>query len=140
MVAGLVSLGASPASAGDEDNTNGVTYWQNLYSTTCVKYEAGATSTYGAVTDPNNVTLNGSATWQYLIVKGGSVDYGEGMGNAVYPLPKAGTSYPAPLTKSGQQAGVSHWILCGEMTRDAKASADPTPATCQGGRRGYVCD
>jgi hypothetical protein len=131
MVAGLVSLGAGPASAGNDGNTNGIGYWADTYGTTCIKYEAGVASTYGAVTDEDNVTLNSSATWQYLIVKGAAVDSGDGMGNAIYTLPKAGTPYPAPLTKSGQQAGVSHWILCGEMTRDASASATPTPATCQ---------
>ncbi|GAB3040109.1 hypothetical protein GCM10027052_21070 [Parafrigoribacterium mesophilum] len=130
MVVGLVSLGAGPANAGIEDNTNGVTYWQTLYNTSCIKYDVSDNSNYGAVTnDQKAVTLNTSATWQYLIVNAGSNDH-------VVTAPEANTPYYPPLNQGNQKPIISHWIICGMTptptpTADSRASAQPLPATCE---------
>ena len=114
LVAGFVSLGAGSSSAtAPVDNTNEITYWETQYpsGTTCFKDTDAAP--YGAVTDSGmTVTLAGSYDWVALIVKGGAVDYGDGPGNKVYSSPSSGTPYSPPLNNGGQQAAVSHWIVC----------------------------
>ena len=134
LVAGFVSLGSLPANAGNESNQNEVVYWQNLYgaaTTTCAKDQFGSITT-----DANNhsgVTLTAAHTWLALIVNSGSVDTGNGPGNAVYFNPSAGTHYLPPLNNGGQQGAVSHWIVCWTTPttpEDASASATPTAATC----------
>jgi len=102
------------------DNTNNPAYWEALYTShqaSC--YTHTGNSDHGVLTgDGNGVILNTfnqswpGDHWEVLIVKGGSVDYGDGPGNKVYPHPSAGTAYYAPLNNGGQQAAVSHWIVC----------------------------
>ncbi|HEY9499091.1 MAG TPA: hypothetical protein VIQ78_08725, partial [Terrimesophilobacter sp.] len=111
LVAGFVSLGAGPASADPPvDNTNGTSYWEAVYPGSDCYKDNGS---YGAVTDSGmTVTLTGSYDWVALIVKGGAVDNGDGPGNKVYNNPSSGTPYSPPLNTGGQQAAVSHWIVC----------------------------
>ena len=128
LVAGVFTMGAGTASATD---SNHVDYWQALYpnAVSCYKYD-GNGGAYGTVTNGGDaVTLNPfqqawpGNRWEVLIVKGGSVDTGNGPGNAVYPLPIAGTPYFAPLNHGGQQAGVSHWIVCtGQTSQQPKVA------------------
>ena len=135
LVAGFVSLGALPANAGNENNQNEIVYWQNLYgaaTTTCAKDQFGSITTDSS--GHSGVTLTGAHTWLSLIVNSGSVDYGQGPGNKVYPNPVAGTHYLPPLNNGGQQGAVSHWIVCWTTPttpQDASASATPTDATCE---------
>ena len=117
LVAGFVSLGALPANAGNENNTNETTYWENQYpGSTCYKDNA----TYGSVTTDSSgiegVTLTGAYQWVALIVNGGGG--GVNQGDAIYPSPASGTQYNPPLTTgpSPQHPAVSHWIVCIDTT------------------------
>ncbi|MBB5633192.1 hypothetical protein BKA04_001415 [Cryobacterium mesophilum] len=107
LVAGFVSLGASPANADNDSNSNEVTYWQNQYpGSTCYKFNLDDSSPYGAVTnDQKAVTLSGSSTWVALIVNGGS-------GDTVIAPPESGVAYYPPLNNGGQPPTISHWIVC----------------------------
>lgn len=134
LIAGMFTLGAGAANATE---SNQVGYWQALYpnAVSCYKYDNDG-GVHGIVTNGGDaVTLNPfqqswpGDRWEVLIVNGGSVDTGNGPGNAVYPLPTAGTPYFAPQNAGDQQAGVSHWIVCkGEtpVQNDATASAPTT--------------
>lgn len=113
------------------DNTNSPAYWEDLYGdhqASCYKYEAD--SQYGSVTNGGKaVTLStfdqswAGDHWEVLIVKGGSVDNGDGPGNVVYEHPSAGVAYFAPLNAGERQSDVSHWIVCGGTT---PAPEEPT--------------
>ncbi len=139
----LVALGfvalANPASATvkpDETNYNSTTYWEGVYpGTTCTKVDDDwPFSPYGSVTDRNKaVTLKAKASGATaLIVKGGSVDNGSGPGNVVYSNPVAGRPYFAPLNKGGQQADVSHWIICMPNTPSFDPNWQYPAPTCDG--------
>ena len=108
-VAVVSMLVASPtALAKNDDNTNEVTYWQNLYGNGTVCYKDDTTKgSEGA----SSVTLN-DGHWSHLIVKGGAEDTGSGPGNVVYDNPKAGVAYSTPKNHGGNIAGLSHWIVC----------------------------
>lgn len=118
-VAALTLVGIAPAGATPADNTNSPEYWQIKVSNdlggapvTCWKDQKGSVTA-----DGKNVVLNafdgsGSDTgYVALIVKGGS-EGEDGAGNKVYMFPNAGTAYGTPLNGGGQQAGVSHYIVC----------------------------
>ncbi len=142
LIAGLFSTGAGAAIAGGgSDNTNSADYWQAQYpnAVSCYKYDSNG-GAHGTVTNGGNaVTLNAfqqawpGDRWEVLIVKGGSVDTGSGPGNVVYNLPSAGVAYFAPTNAGGQQAAVSHWIVCKGQTpvqNDASAAISFTAPTC----------
>lgn len=98
LFAGAVILLPSTVSATE---SNQASYWETE-TTTCVKYEGSQDGT-GSVTLTESVAL--------LIVKGGSVDTGNGPGNAVYVNPGPG-SYSTPVNNGGNIPTVSHWIVC----------------------------
>jgi hypothetical protein len=109
-VAMVALLFTSPtALATNEDNTNNTTYWET--------YFGGGTVCY--IDDSSKGTVNGTTVtlkdggWDYLIVKGGSEDTGDGPGNKVYSNPAKDTPYSAPKNNGGQTSDVSHWIVCG---------------------------
>lgn len=103
-----------PVENGQPDPTNSEEYWEQLLGQECYKFEAGESSPYGALTDDGNGVILNENNYPLvtLIVKGGSVDNGDGPGNVVYYGAEAGVVYDAPLNNGGQQAGVSHWIVC----------------------------
>lgn len=114
FVAGATAAGATDVPS-EQDKTNGVTYWEDLYGPGVTCYKDDATLGY---VDGYDVILN-DAGWTVLIVKGGSVDYGDGPGNMVYEEPGANTTgYIPPDNGGDQQAGVSHWIVCGPTPTD----------------------
>ncbi|HEX7834054.1 MAG TPA: hypothetical protein VF479_01140 [Pseudolysinimonas sp.] len=112
------------------DNTNEVTYWENLYpGTTCYKDD----TTYGSVTGDGLGVVLLPGTYAVLIVKSGAEDNGDGPGNAVFENPTPGTTYYGPLNNGGQQGAVSHWIVCitdGEVGSEVTPAAEGSPQTC----------
>lgn len=121
---------ALPASA--TPGPNSPEYWKSQYpnAVECYKYDPPSTpNSHGALADDGKaVVLNTfdqswpGDRWEVLIVKSGS-EGGDGAGNAVYPLPTAGTLYYGPLNGGGQQGAVSHWIVC-------KGETPPPPDVC----------
>jgi hypothetical protein len=143
IAAGLVAapfVGMTAANAeGPADNTNNTEYWEGLYTehqADCYKDSHGSITNDGdAVTLPAfNQDWPGDH-WEVLIVKGGSVDNGDGPGNKVYNHPEAGVPYFAPLNDGGQQADVSHWIVCKGTTPEQEPDPEAVPAqpTAQAG-------
>lgn len=117
----FIGAGTATSVTAEGDNTNSEQYWedQTEHPSTCYKHGATGVNDHGGVyTDGNGKTYVKLKTfnpawiegghWELLVVKGGGVDGG----NAVYHHPSAGVSYYAPLNSGGQQANVSHWIVC----------------------------
>ncbi|WP_137845651.1 hypothetical protein [Microbacterium sp. 2FI] len=96
---------------------NGEKYWQDRYAEFDAEcYSHNGDSEHGKITDGGyTVTLNAfddawhGNGWVVLVVKGGTSNY-------VTEQPVAGVAYASPLNNGGQQAKVSHWIVCkGEL-------------------------
>lgn len=68
----------------------------------------------GVKIEPGGMEWVADADYDLVVVKGGSVDYGDGPGNLVYYNVQAGDVLIAPLNAGGQQAAISHIILCGQ--------------------------
>ncbi len=112
---------ASVASA-NPDNPNDPEYWEARYpnAIACYYHDGAQLNTqHGRITnDGQAVTLKPfREAWpgdhyEVLVVKSGSVDVGNGPGNAVYPHPSVGVPYFGPLNAGGEQGQVSHWIIC----------------------------
>ena len=88
---------------------------------------------HGSITDGLTVTLNPYGAswpgdhWELLVIKGGSVS------NNVIVHPTAGVAYASPLNSSGNQANVSHWIVCKGTTPTPSVTATAptfTDAVC----------
>lgn len=69
----------------------------------------------GVKIEPGGMEWVADADYDLVVVKGGSVDYGDGPGNLVYYNVQAGDVLVAPLNAGGQQAAISHIILCGKQ-------------------------
>ena len=139
LVAGLISLGAGPANADNlvgavgelqpwSEATNHADYWKDAGphdGAQCFSFDANdegvSSNEYGSSVD-KTVTLNAfNQEWpgdhfELLVVKGGSVS------NNVIVHPEAGVAYASTVNKGGQQARVSHWIVC-------MGTTPPTPPT-----------
>jgi hypothetical protein len=125
VVAPLVTAGASaaepdivgtpgtPVPATPE--SNGVAYWEDLYAehdADCYKVDGPKSSGHGTISDDKKtITLkpfqdswNGDH-WEVLVIKAGDT-------NAVFEHPDAGIAYASPTNPGGNQAEVSHWIVC----------------------------
>lgn len=134
LLAGLFTLlaGVGSSAATNSGNPNDASYWE-VPGTQCYKHvsDGGA---HGSVID-GAVVLNTfdqawfGDHWALLIVKGGAVDYGYGAGNAVFPLPTAGTPYYPPLNGGGQVPAVSHWIVCKGETQSTTTSSSSTTSS-----------
>lgn len=121
------------ATSGPSTNPNDASYWQarTEHPSVCYKHDPPneRTAHGGLSQDGKSVilkTFNQSWPgdhWELLVVKSGSVDTGNGAGNAVYTHPVAGTPYAGPLNNAGQQGAVSHWIVCKGTT------PTPTPTS-----------
>lgn len=122
IVAPLVSAGAAVADEGlvgtvgvmvpATSEANSPKYWENYtdHAATCYKHEGN--SDHGTLTDGGKtVTLKPYQQswpgdhWELLVVKAGNT-------NNVIVHPQAGVAYASPLNNGGQQATVSHWIVC----------------------------
>jgi hypothetical protein len=144
VVAPLVTAGASAAepvgSAGTlepwTNETNKPAYWQALtdHESQCYKHESNERTEHGQITDDGKtVTLSAYEDgwwgdhWELLVIKAGS-DY-----NYVIDHPVAGVAYASPTNNGGQQAEVSHWIVC-KGKSPAPSVVTPTlevtPPTC----------
>ncbi|NLP84381.1 hypothetical protein HF576_11000 [Microbacterium sp. CFH 90308] len=96
------------------NEANNETYWEDRYAefdAVCFKF-GNEDSIYGSVTDDGlTVTLNPfDEMWDgegfvALIIKGGNL-------NNVVVNPESGVAYASPPNPSGNQATVSHWIVC----------------------------
>ena len=119
VAAALTIAVATPVSAAAADNTNSPEYWEIAISNTLGGAEVHCyKDSHGSVTaDGKSVVLDTfQESWfgtgyAALIVKAGSGGE-DGNGNKVYMFPNAGTPYLTPLNAGGQQADVSHWIVC----------------------------
>lgn len=148
VVAPLVTAGASaaePVLKGElgvlqpwSSDTNKTSYWEKLYAAhNAVCYSAEGSTSHGKITDGGKtVTLKPfdqdwpGDHWELLVIKGGS------LWNNVIEHPAAGVAYASPVTKSGKQSNVSHWIVCkGTTPSTPPATVVPalqfTPATCE---------
>jgi hypothetical protein len=124
IVAPLVGSAASAAEVtgtiGDiqeaTNTKNGVAYWEQEYAefdAECYKHEGNdMNNSHGKLTDGGlTVTLNEyddswwGNQWVVLVVKAGNL-------NNVIENPVAGKAYASPVNNGGQQAEVSHWIVC----------------------------
>ncbi|WP_345801525.1 hypothetical protein AAIB33_19045 [Microbacterium sp. AZCO] len=146
VIAPLTAAGASAAApvlgtvgtieAATSDG-NHESYWQARYASynaTCYKHSLTESTVHGAVTDGGKtVTLapfqsswpgNG---WAALIVNSGT-------SNNVIVKPVAGIAYASPVNNGGQQATVSHWIVCKGTLPTPPSVVTPsltfTPASC----------
>lgn len=107
--------------------TNNVKYWEAKYAdhkATC--YSSEASNGHGTITDRGKtVTLKPFDAswpgdhWEALIIKGGS-EY-----NNVIWHPEVGVAYASPDNSAGNQADVSHWIVCKGTTPEP----EPTVVT-----------
>lgn len=139
VVAPLVTAGASakdPELKGEvgqlvpwHKDMNDVSYWQDLYEEFDAKcYKSSGNTDHGTISkDKKTVTLKPfqdswpGDRWQLLVIKGGSEKVN------VVELPKAGVAYASPRNKGGNQADVSHWIVCkGTTPEQPPAPKDPT--------------
>lgn len=127
----------SPASAASGPNYNDPAYWETQFEhpAVCYKHEVGETTSHGVDNGDGSVTLNPwDPSWpgdhpEALIVKSGSVDSGDGPGNAVYHHPIPGVPYFGPLNAAGEQGAVSHWIFCKGTTPDTTTTTLPPTTT-----------
>ncbi|BDZ62063.1 hypothetical protein Lsed01_01981 [Demequina sediminis] len=140
LLGALVIIGATPASAnggGGTDNTNSPEYWETVISNdigggnvSCYKDSHGRVVDNGMAVSLSPFDPNWEGTgYVALIVKGGSAGE-DGAGNKVYMFPNAGTSYKPPLNAGGQQAAVSHWIVCkGDVPVDYEVTCEAVTIT-----------
>lgn len=143
VVAPLVTAGASAAKPSDSAGTIGVegkletatseandeTYWEQRYAAhkaDCYKTEGNNPSGHGKLTDGGlTVTLYPFQQswpgdhWEVLVVKAGNT-------NNVIEHPVAGTAYASPVNGGGQQATVSHWIVCKGTTPTQPTAVTPS--------------
>ncbi|WP_203582288.1 hypothetical protein [Microbacterium hibisci] len=146
VVAPLATAGASaakpdkPESSGSWTNdTNKVEYWEELYKAhkaDCYKVEGAKSSDHGTVSpDEKSITLKEfnqswpGDHWEVLVIKAGSAD------QTVIEHPQAGVPYASPINNGGQQAEISHWIVCkGENPKTEPVVVTPTldwtPPSC----------
>ena len=102
FVSALVLSAGAAAHAGI-NNTNSAKYWSNETGLECTKL-------------PDSV--DGLRSWvapedyAVVIVKGGAVNYKDGKGNKVYEDVLQGDVLTAPLNRGGNQAAISHIIVC----------------------------
>ncbi|WP_341994213.1 hypothetical protein MRBLWH7_002098 [Microbacterium sp. LWH7-1.2] len=129
VVAPLVTAGASaaePSASWPADtvgvkgelkawtsDTNHTDYWKQQYPDAIACYSSEASTDHGRITDGGKtVTLNEYSPswpgdhWEVLVIKAGN-DW-----NSVIENPQAGVAYASPPNSAGNQANVSHWIVC----------------------------
>jgi hypothetical protein len=117
--------------------TNSPSYWEDYGPHDDAQcYSHDSNSDHGSITNGGlTVTLNAFGAdwpgdhWELLVIKGGSVS------NNVIVHPTPGVAYASPLNNSGNQANVSHWIVCKGTTPTPTVTATAptfTDAVCTG--------
>lgn len=101
------ALVAGPAVGVPGPNYNSASYWSTELGMDCMKLSVSGVPYWTA-----------DAAYGAVIIKGGSVNYGDGPGNVVYRDVEAGDMLYAPLNAGGQQAAVSHVIVCDPGSSD----------------------
>jgi hypothetical protein len=108
-------------------DSNHADYWEDLYQEHGAVCYTDQSSSHGSITNNGKtVTLKPFQDswpgdhWELLVVKGGSV------WNNVVEHPQAGVAYASPANAGGNQANVSHWIVCKGTT---PPSTEPTVVT-----------
>ncbi|MDY0910335.1 hypothetical protein [Microbacterium sp. CFBP9034] len=137
VVAPLVATGASAATLigavgvlePATSTENSVEYWETRFAehqADCYKVEGANSSSHGTVTDGGKtITLKPYQDswpgdhWEALIIKAGNT-------NNVIQHPTAGVAYASPENGGGQQATVSHWIVCKGTTPATPTVVTPT--------------
>lgn len=156
LASGGMLLGAAPASAATvgvvgtivaatpESNSPGWWTDEGEHPSECYKHELGANE-HGSTTDGDlTVTLNAfnqdwpGDHWELLAIKAGNEVN-------VIQHPEAGVAYASPNNPAGNQATVSHWIVCKGTTPEpepdvAKADYGLTGATCTSGQTVTIGD
>lgn len=101
---------ALPATATDENQAE---FWNDKWEHPAQCYKHEGNSSHGYVTEDNKgvvlYTFNPAwwgDHWEGLVIKGGSVD------RTIVSHPSAGVRYESPDNAAGNQAAVSHWIVC----------------------------
>ena len=124
--AGQVGVVGTPEDATPQANSP--KYWETRYAAHKAEcYSAEGSTSHGTVSaDGKTVTLvpfNQSWPgdhWEVLVVKAGNTNY-------VTEHPQAGVAYASPINNGGQQAAVSHWIVCkGTTPETAPTKVTPT--------------
>ncbi|MDQ7878277.1 hypothetical protein Q9R08_09865 [Microbacterium sp. QXD-8] len=95
------------------EDTNHTDYWKQKYPDAVSCYSSDGDTDHGRITGGGKtVTLNEYSPswpgdhWEVLVIKAGN------LWNSVIENPDAGVAYASPPNNSGQQASVSHWIVC----------------------------
>ncbi|MFE5407343.1 hypothetical protein [Microbacterium sp. NPDC056569] len=138
VVAPLVTAGATAAEpvlkgevgklepATPEGNAPG--YWEKLteHTSACYKVDGPWSSSHGTISsDKKTITLKPYQAgwwgdhWELLIIKAGTT-------NNVIKHPQAGVAYASPANNGGNQADVSHWIVCKGKTPDTPQPEKPS--------------
>lgn len=130
-VTGAAAAGQVGVVGISEDATpqaNSPEYWEARYAAHKADcYKAEGSTSHGKLTDGDKtVTLNPFQDswpgdhWEVLVVKAGNTNY-------VNVHPQAGVAYASPMNNGGQQADVSHWIVCkGTTPETAPTKITPT--------------
>jgi len=146
VVAPLVTAGASAAPKDKpaavlkgeigviEEQTpkgNDTPYWKQRYAAfdvECYKHSGTGSNEHGSVSaDRKTVTLNAFQSgwhgtgWVVLVINAGT-------SNNVIENPKAGVAYASPVNNGGNQADVSHWIVCKGTTTPEVTPEVVTPS------------
>ncbi|MGX5772943.1 hypothetical protein ACWKWN_19570 [Microbacterium trichothecenolyticum] len=94
--------------------SNDAGYWENQteHESKCYKVDAPESSSHGTISaDKKTITLKPYEEdwwgdhWELLVIKAGNT-------NNVINHPEAGVAYASPENGGGNQADVSHWIVC----------------------------
>ena len=139
MVAAFVAM-VLPSGATPTTNPNTAEYWEaqleeDGITAYCYKYETIPGYNSHGTSDGASVVLNPfdqswpGDHWALLVVKGGSVDTGNGPGNNVIFNPTAGVAYFPPTNGGGNVAGVSHWIVCKGETPEGTTTTTEAETT-----------
>lgn len=134
-VAALSLTAIAPANA-NEKNMNDPENWVSIAADmagvpadniVCVKDQYGSVVENGTAVSLPTYTGEGTG-WALIVVKGGGEESDWGKGNAdPVANPTAGTAYFTPSNGGGQQAGVSHYIVCIDTTVPTPPVDNPPP-------------
>lgn len=123
-------FGAIEPQISGPDGTNHEEFWEDRSGEgvhpDAICYKSGGNTAHGSITDDGkSVTLNPyGADWpgdhyEWLVVKAGN----EWL-NVIHH-PSAGVAYGSPNNAAGNQANVSHWIVCKGITPDIEIKECP---------------
>jgi hypothetical protein len=117
------------------EDTNHTDYWKQQYPDAVSCYSSNGNTDHGRITGGGKtVTLSAYSPswpgdhWEVLVIKAGN------LWNSVIENPDAGVAYASPPNNGGQQANVSHWIVCKgktpEQPKDKVAVGEESTTDC----------